>query len=162
ITFRVSDTGIGMTPEQQYNLFQDFTQADTSIARKYGGTGLGLAISSRFAQMMRGRIEVESRLGEGSTFIGELPAVVNAEINEPPRSGPATKAAAGSSDKTSAMHSVLVIDDDPAERDLMTRVSAKLGFDAISAVNGEEGLRLAKELRPTIITLDVIMPGLSG
>jgi signal transduction histidine kinase/ActR/RegA family two-component response regulator len=161
ITVRVIDTGIGMTPEHQYNLFQDFAQADTSIARRYGGTGLGLAISSRFAQMMRGNIRVESKLGEGSTFIVELPALVKVDSNESAR--PATPAEPSSEvPEVVAADTVLIIDDDPAERDLMTRVLAKLGFDAISAASGAEGLRLAREIRPSIITLDVIMPGLNG
>jgi signal transduction histidine kinase/ActR/RegA family two-component response regulator len=161
ITFRVSDTGIGMTPEHQYNLFQDFTQADTSIARKYGGTGLGLAISSRFAQMMRGRIQVVSRLGEGSTFTVEIPAVVNLEINDAHRNE-ATAGELRDLPEKGLADRVLVIDDDPAERELMRRILAKLGFDAVCAGNGEEGIRLARELRPNVITLDVIMPGLSG
>jgi CheY-like chemotaxis protein/anti-sigma regulatory factor (Ser/Thr protein kinase) len=161
ITVRVIDTGIGMTPEHQYNLFQDFAQADTSIARRYGGTGLGLAISSRFAQMMRGNIRVESKLGEGATFIVELPALVKVDSNESAR--PATPAEPSSEvPEVVAADTVLIIDDDPAERDLMTRVLAKLGFDAISAASGAEGLRLAREIRPSIITLDVIMPGLNG
>src|SRR5439155_21824438 len=76
ITFHVSDTGIGMTPEQLTKLFQAFSQADASTSRKFGGTGLGLAISLKFCQMMRGDITVASEAGKGSTFTVTLPAVV--------------------------------------------------------------------------------------
>ena len=80
ITVQVADTGIGMTPEQTTRLFQDFTQADASTARRYGGTGLGLAISRRFCRMMGGDITVESKLGLGSTFVIRLPV----EMEEKP------------------------------------------------------------------------------
>ncbi|MCI0611696.1 ATP-binding protein, partial [bacterium] len=77
ITFRVSDTGIGMTSEQLSRLFQAFSQADASTSRKYGGTGLGLVISLRFCQMMGGTITVESEPNSGTTFTVKLPALVS-------------------------------------------------------------------------------------
>ena len=77
IVFRVTDTGIGMSPEQIVKLFQDFTQADASTTRKFGGTGLGLALTRRFCQMMGGDVTVHSVLGEGSVFTIKLPAVVS-------------------------------------------------------------------------------------
>jgi signal transduction histidine kinase len=78
ITFAVTDTGIGMTPEQMGKLFQEFSQASSSTASKYGGTGLGLVISRRFCQMMGGDITVESEPGRGSTFTIRLPRIVDA------------------------------------------------------------------------------------
>jgi len=169
IIFRVTDTGIGMTPEQQWKLFQDFAQADSSIVRKYGGTGLGLAISSRFAQMMQGRITVESKLGEGSTFTVELPCTVSPVSGDttapppPPVNMQELKETAPEIRETnSKADTILVIDDDAAVRDLMSRFLGKLGFNVVAAENGEAGLRLAREIRPRIITLDVVMPGLNG
>jgi signal transduction histidine kinase len=78
ITFRVRDTGIGMTPAQMGRLFQTFSQAEASTARQYGGTGLGLAITKRFCQMMGGDVTVESELGQGATFTIRLPTEVTA------------------------------------------------------------------------------------
>jgi signal transduction histidine kinase len=78
VTIAVTDTGIGMTPEQMGKLFQEFSQASSTTASKYGGTGLGLAISRRFCQMMGGDITVESEPGRGSTFTIRLPKIVDA------------------------------------------------------------------------------------
>ncbi|HIE01255.1 MAG TPA: response regulator [Thiotrichaceae bacterium] len=77
INFKVSDTGIGMTPEQQQQIFQAFTQVDISFTRKYGGTGLGLALTKRFVDMMQGTISVESELGQGSSFTIHLPVNIH-------------------------------------------------------------------------------------
>jgi signal transduction histidine kinase len=78
VTLAVTDTGIGMTPEQMGKLFQEFSQASSATASKYGGTGLGLVISRRFCQMMGGDITVESAPGRGSTFTIRLPRIVDA------------------------------------------------------------------------------------
>ena len=162
IRFRVGDTGIGITAEQQENLFQEFAQADVSIARKYGGTGLGLAISHRFVQLMKGRIVVESVSGQGSVFTVQLPAQAAVEQTENMQTEETGSAMGGSArDKTDA-DTILVIDDDLAVRDLMSRSLTKLGFRVVAAASGEEGLRLAKELHPLVITLDVIMPDWDG
>lgn len=161
IRFRVGDTGIGISTEQQENLFQEFTQADISIARKYGGTGLGLAISHRFVQMMKGRIIVESAPGRGSVFTVDLPVQTAVEQIEPMQPGETVNSEASPEIKTDD-DTILVIDDDMAVRDLMSRSLTKLGFRVVSAAGGEEGLRLAKQLRPLVITLDVIMPDWDG
>ncbi|HET7150695.1 MAG TPA: ATP-binding protein [Candidatus Acidoferrum sp.] len=161
IRFRVSDTGIGISTEQQENLFQEFTQADISISRKYGGTGLGLAISHRFVQLMKGRISVESALGKGSVFTVHLPVQAAGEQIEIAPSAQPTSSEVSSEAKPGA-ETILVIDDDMAVRDLMSRSLTKLGFRVVAAAGGEEGLRLAKQLHPLVITLDVIMPDWDG
>jgi signal transduction histidine kinase/CheY-like chemotaxis protein len=155
IQFCVGDTGIGMTPEQMGRLFQTFSQADASTSRRYGGTGLGLVISRRLSRLMGGDIFAESVEGRGSTFTVRLPARVFADkapevLQE--------AAPAGADDR----QTVLVIDDDPVWRDLMSRFLKKEGFRVETAVDGEQGLRLAKELHPSAITLDVVMPRVDG
>ncbi len=164
ITFTVSDTGIGMTVEQLTRVFQAFTQADPSTTRKYGGTGLGLAISRRFCQMMGGDITVASQLGQGSTFTIWLPAQVVDRRSEPQSpllpALPQTEASAEPAIATG--NTVLVIDDDPVVRDLMVRYLTKEGFQVRTAADGNEGLQMARELRPDAITLDILMPTMNG
>jgi CheY-like chemotaxis protein len=160
VVFVVSDTGIGMTPEQQAKLFNAFTQADSSTSRKYGGTGLGLAISRKFCQLMGGEITVQSELGRGSTFTITLPSIVAADVS--PR--PTESGAAGQVTRalTSAATTILVIDDDPAVHDLMRRSLEKDGFHMEVAADGKTGLALARQLKPAVITLDVMMPSMDG
>ena len=159
ITFAVADTGIGMTPEQTGRLFEDFSQVDASTTRKYGGTGLGLAISRRFCRMMGGDITVESAPGVGSTFTIRLPAEGEESTTPEEGGGPATETMPRA---RSNAHTVLVIDDDPTVRQLMERLLAREGFGVALAKNGVDGLRLARQLRPAAITLDVLMPDLDG
>ena len=163
LQFEVGDTGIGITAEQKENLFREFSQADASIARKYGGTGLGLAITHRFIQMMRGTITVDSEPGRGSTFTVQLPAEVLPESVEPAPSQPPV-AASGSvcNPMQPNRGTILVIDDDPAVRDLTSRFLTKLGFHVVTGESGAEGLRLAKKVHPLLITLDVMMPEMDG
>jgi len=156
LSFRVADTGIGMTKEQLQRVFQPFTQADASTTRKYGGTGLGLAISQRFCQMMGGSIEASSTLGSGSTFTVLLPsAIQQPEIANKVRDRARSPGAP-------AVGTVLVVDDDPISRDLIERALCRQGLHIEVADGGEQALRLAKKLRPDVITLDVIMPGMDG
>lgn len=158
IFFQVTDTGIGISLTQMERLFQAFSQADASTTRKYGGTGLGLAISKRFCNMMGGDIQVESELGCGSIFTMQLPAKVlplEREVNSSENLSPANLLLTGAK-------VVLVIDDDPTIHDLMRRILTKEGFQVCCALGAEEGLRLARQLHPDIITLDVMIPGVDG
>jgi signal transduction histidine kinase/CheY-like chemotaxis protein len=159
IAFRISDTGIGIQPEQLGKLFQAFSQADASTARKYGGTGLGLLISRRFCQMMGGDISVSSQAGQGSTFTVHLPR--NAPSGRP-ASATAPPAEAPIAAPLNPTATILAIDDDPSARDLISRGLTKSGFKVLLAASGEEGLQLAREHSPDLITLDVLMPGMDG
>jgi signal transduction histidine kinase/DNA-binding response OmpR family regulator/putative methionine-R-sulfoxide reductase with GAF domain len=161
IKIAVTDTGIGMTAEQMGKLFQEFSQADASTTRKYGGTGLGLAISKRFCQMMGGDITVESEPGRGSTFTIRLPRTV--QIGQ--ASTPMTEANAEPPhpvDAGAQERLILVVDDDVTVRELVERHLERSGFAVVTAGGGQEGLRLVRELRPAVVTLDIMMPDLDG
>ncbi|MEG4234587.1 urea ABC transporter substrate-binding protein [Microcoleus sp. Pol11C3] len=183
IVFQVSDTGIGMTEDQVSRLFGAFTQADDSTTRRYGGTGLGLTISRKFCQMMGGDITLETEFDCGSTFTIRLPVVVKSqkeaspdlEIAEmqPQSSDDLETSVAATEAKQKEVRSpqalelpnaatVLLIDDDPDARDLMTRCLSKQGFRVRSSASGQGGLLLAKELLPDAIILDVMMPSMDG
>ena len=157
IAFRVADTGIGMTAEQIDKLFQPFVQADASTSRKYGGTGLGMTITLHFTRMMGGEITVASTPGAGTTFTVLLPVEVKSEPL-----APVSQPEAGEPQFLAGLNTVLVIEDDPGARDLLTRFLTKEGYRVETAAGGEAGLRLARELRPDVITLDVMMPGMDG
>ncbi len=161
VVAEVRDSGIGLSAEQMDRLFEEFSQADASTTRKYGGTGLGLAISRRLCRIMGGDIEVESTPGEGSVFTMRLPAEVVIDADAP-LLAPATKSAAGDAAGVGATRRVLVVDDDPAARAMLRRFLAREGYDVVTAHDGREALELARATRPTLITLDVTMPGMDG
>ena len=163
LTFSVTDTGIGMSPEQQAKLFQRFSQADKSTTRRFGGTGLGLAITRAFTHMLGGEITVVSAEGQGTTFTIQIPArfeerlaadlVEQAEHDIP--------SVVDEPASTAASH-VLVIDDDAATRDLLARFLQRDGFQVVTAPDGRAGLEQARVLRPRVILLDVTMPRMDG
>jgi CheY-like chemotaxis protein len=145
-----------MSPEQVGKLFQSFTQADSSTTRRYGGTGLGLAISRHFCRMMGGDITVTSSLGEGSIFAMTLPAIVSERMPEE-RPRPDRPSFPLGQEPV-----ILAIDDDPHVRELVERHLSREGVRVVTAATGPEGIQLARELHPTAITLDVMMPDMDG
>ncbi len=155
LAFRVSDSGIGMTEEQLAKLFQRFQQADASTTRRFGGTGLGLSITKAFSAMLGGEVDVESTPGQGSAFTVRLPTNFTAEQD-------LAKGEAQAEHDDASGDVVLVIDDDPAQRDLMTRFLEREGFSARTAPDGPSGIKLARALLPRAILLDVMMPGMDG
>lgn len=157
IYFRVTDSGIGITTQQQEKLFQAFSQADASTTRKYGGTGLGLLITKRFTEMMGGHINVESQFGQGTTFHVHIPVHNTTYSTIEPAVLTPTEVI-----KKRDKPLVLIIDDDPAVRDLFRTYLEKVNYQVITASGGSEGVRLARQLRPDAITLDVMMPGMDG
>ncbi len=150
----VSDTGSGISDEQQARLFQSFAQADSGISRKFGGTGLGLAISKRIVEMMGGRIWVESTLGEGATFTMEV------EVE----TGHATRRALLSPDINWQNLRVLAVDDSPEVREYFQSVMESLGFSCEVASSGREAIDLIESADPPyhIIFVDWKMPGMDG
>ncbi|MFZ6029312.1 MAG: response regulator [Chloroflexota bacterium] len=163
VVLQVRDTGIGMSPEQMEKLFQPFTQADSSTTRHFGGTGLGLTITQRFCQMMGGSVDVQSEVGKGTAFIIRLPLDVTplSSADKPER-----KRKTGKLGRTGPLSPpsglVLVIDDDPAVRDLLKRFLEREGFLIETAEDGLNGLLRAQEIHPDVITLDVLMPEMDG
>ena len=165
LTFAVNDTGIGIAADKLDHVFEEFSQADSSTTRDYGGTGLGLAISRRFCQMLGGDLTIASQVGAGSTFTIRLPATLpGAEVS--PEAHPQLIAenvhALSDVDKDKPNSTLLVIDDDPEASEIIRRFLEKDGFTVVTASSGEEGLRLAHQLHPAAITLDVMMPDMDG
>ncbi len=151
VDFAVADTGIGMTAEQQAKLFEEFTQADSSTARRYGGTGLGPCHHPQARAHDGRRRDGGERAGQGLGLHG---APAGRRRHRRRRAQPTARAAGGDC--------VLVIDDDPTARELIGDHLKAEGFSVVPAAGGVEGLKLAKELRPVAITLDVMMPDLDG
>ncbi|MCL1946124.1 MAG: response regulator [Chitinivibrionia bacterium] len=153
IQFRVKDTGIGISPEQQENLFQSFQQAETGISRRFGGTGLGLSISKSIVQMMGGKIWVESELGKGATFIFEIPmAKSEKQLHSSLKRG-----------VNWSNVRVLVVDDDKNVLTYIQEIMRGFGVSCDIAANGEEALNIVKQKGAyNIYFVDWRMPGIDG
>lgn len=170
VSISVSDTGIGVPEDAQLRIFEEFQQVDNSSTRQHSGTGLGLAISRRLARLMGGEIALQSKEGEGSTFTVTLlqrhpqPAPGEARVRAPARSGQpdVLRKRMSKPPATDSGKLILAIDDDPDVILLLQENLADTGYKVVGARNGDEGLKKACELRPTAITLDIMMPGKDG
>ncbi|MCU1246638.1 MAG: histidine kinase, partial [Acidobacteria bacterium] len=160
VIFSVSDTGIGIAEEDQQRIFEDFTQIDNPLQRRHKGSGLGLPLTRKLAALLGGSVRMQSEPGSGSTFFVELPlryhgepakaaAASVAATAEPVPAGPPTLR-------------VLVIDDDETTRYAMTSFAARPGTEIIEADNGLQGIARAQSDRPSVILLDLMMPGIGG
>jgi PAS domain S-box-containing protein len=161
---RVSDTGIGIAPDRIAAIFAAFEQADTSTSREYGGTGLGLSISRALCELLGFRLEVESVVGRGTTFTIELspkPSVREAD-DAIEASANRDRGNVNSNGVIEGSPLVLVIEDDADARELLRAHVEDFGYRVAVAASGAEGLRLAEALRPQLITLDLMMPGMDG
>ena len=157
LLFEVEDSGIGMSREQIDRLFQRFVQADETTTRRYGGTGLGLALTRAFARLLGGTVTVTSQEGQGTCFTLRLPAEAPSEVVV------ALPDSVGGPDVDQGDRTlILIVDDEAAQRDLLSRFLVRQGFAVRTAADGQAGLALARELQPRAILLDVMMPVLDG
>ncbi len=154
LLFTVTDTGIGIPEKQQQQIFEAFSQADSSITREYGGTGLGLAISKNLIGMMGGKIGLKSRAGSGSNFFFSVRLPLGRE-----RSEPAQEYSAG---HDSAGLDVLVAEDNLVNQKLISKILEKEGYRVTLAVNGIEALQLYEKKHFDIILMDLQMPAMGG
>ena len=157
IEIAVTDTGIGIKPEDQARVFAEFEQLDAAYVREQQGTGLGLALTRKLVEMHGGRIWVESEVGRGSTFHLVLPFRPRRRVTPPPSSAARTAIRTGEVGPL-----VLVVEDDPRSGDLLGHYLTQLGYRVAHAENGPQALALARSLRPDAITLDILLPGEDG
>lgn len=152
--FTVRDTGIGMSAEQLEKLFQPFSQADSSITRKYGGTGLGLFISKKFVELMGGEIHVESVYGQGTAFTFEIPFTINAKNK--------SQTIANTSAQHFNSQRILLVDDNEINQIVAEELLTSLGLNITIANNGEEAVALVLTEKFDLVLMDVQMPIMDG
>ncbi|CAL8979904.1 Autoinducer 2 sensor kinase/phosphatase LuxQ [Rhodoplanes serenus] len=156
IVFAVRDTGIGIAPEHQERIFEEFSQIDTTIQRRVKGTGLGLPLSRNLAGLLGGTLTLDSVPGQGSVFRLTIPYRLDGAPAEPART-------ASASPSTPARHRVLIVDDDETFRYVFRQlIGGDSRFEVIEAADGESGVRRAREERPDLVLLDLQMPRMDG
>jgi CheY-like chemotaxis protein len=183
VRITVVDTGIGIAAEDQGRVFEAFRQVDNSTTRKVGGTGLGLTIVKKLTELLGGGVSLHSQVGVGSRFAVEVPRLLaggqgeasgngSGEPSGPSGSGgsshesPSPSLASLSSipvfDATVEPDSVVVIEDNPDDAQILCELFRELGFAVHVAHNGQEGILLVRALKPSLVTLDIMMPDLDG
>jgi PAS domain S-box-containing protein len=164
VRFTIADTGIGMRPDQLADIFAPFTQADASMTRKYGGTGLGLAICQRLIELMGGSVGVDSQEGRGSTFwftaVFDLASAGQQQAASEPRSErPVAPRHATNAGRNAQ---ILVVEDDPTNREVVMAQLGKLGYQATAVTNGAEAIAAIQHGRYDLVLMDCEMPVMDG
>jgi CheY-like chemotaxis protein/anti-sigma regulatory factor (Ser/Thr protein kinase) len=158
ISFTVRDTGPGIPPEQQQRIFDSFSQADSSISRRFGGTGLGLAISKSLVEQMGGCLTVESEPGRGAAFRFDIPIEVVEECSQPARRNGAAKARFSDLPELR----IVVAEDDPVNREVALKFLERLGYQPDWASNGADLLKSLEHGSYDVVLMDMQMPGMDG
>jgi len=157
VEIAVADNGIGIAPKDHARVFQGFQQVDSGMERQQAGTGLGLHLTRRFAALHGGDVLIDSQLGKGSVFTITLPIEARTGAAPTPQRG-----RDGAVDRRDVRPLVLVVEDDPAAAELLTRQIDQAGFKTSVARTGGEAIARARELKPAAITLDILLPDLDG
>jgi len=174
LLFTVKDNGIGIAPEKQELIFDAFKQEDGSTSRKYGGTGLGLSICREIASLLKGKIILSSKVGEGSIFTFSIPLEqeiqvpkvpsIEKESNPPtqiPKENPIVEKTK-SIDNDGKHNKLLIIEDDFIFADILKDYAEQNGYDVYISYDGQDGLQKAQNLRPAAIILDIMLPKMDG
>jgi signal transduction histidine kinase len=158
--FSITDTGIGIVPEDREKIFNEFEQSITSLSSKYGGAGLGLALTKKLVELHGGKITVESELGKGSTFTFLIPSA--SPVAEIPSTENIEAVNLGFPWMKEGAPLILVVEDDLSTTELLTLHLTQEGYKVCHAFNGEEAIEKALALQPFAITLDILLPKKDG
>lgn len=155
LNIEVKDTGIGISAAQKEKVFEEFSQEDSSIEKKYGGSGLGLAISKKLTDLLKGKITLESEPGKGSTFLVQIPVKISKDLREEPKEKKKEL-------RDLKEHSVLIVDDEPAQLGLLKELIKSTGMSYRTATNGKEALQKLRQEKADLVLTDIQMPDMNG
>ncbi len=159
VSLSITDTGAGMSKDEMQYIFEPFKQIDSATTRKVGGTGLGLTITKKFTELLNGKIEVDSVKEKGTTITVTIPVTMSDVSNVSSDEGFLEPK---EYERLKDRQTVLCIDDNPEVIDLLRGYLNDEGYNVISALSGDEGIRKAREFKPFVITLDIMMKNKNG